>query len=527
MFREPGAGMNARSCLICDSNNTKYNYSLSFSLSPFSFYRTEYPAHSNNAGRLQRRSMLPPSPDSFYSREGAFGFSKKIVDVPFKNFSRRSQDLRLSELYDFPSNLPFDSNKTRLRGHLSDDALAKVASLNSSQDRRFPLTSLRCTQPQEILPSQTCQKVGTENLRVCAISSAKFPNLEGRLSSQITPPLGNTSGIPQLKRKAKFTSSFPGTLRFRNEQVLDCPGGACSHCPSTAQSLCYSRQGFTPSRDWTAEHVTPSALQTHDNIPFEPHPPPPPHTLRPTPSPTSSYSEEEPMLRNPGYPKLGNKLLVKPAVPQPSIWQNSVGIDDKMRLTTYLTEARSGYPSESSIYEPEHGSYTAPSLTGTIEGFSDDGLMIQDNLYYGAMNDDPFNDYFLETAQNFQSTEPEAYSPTFSPATQTNSSSPPTPPPRPSRPTVSKPSSKHRKSYRRKPSVGMLRSPNPFGFVNYTPGDSQKILAGVAPSGSSKTKARREQEAHEEKRKLSLAAEKVIKEAGGDVEQLRASGLLM
>lgn len=233
------------------------------------------------------------------------------------------------------------------------------------------------------------------------------------------------------------------------------------------------------------------------------------------------------MLRNPGCPKLGNKLLVKPAVPQPIVWQNSVGIDDNMRLTTYLTEARSGYPSESSIYEPEHGSYTAPSLTGTIEGVSDDGLMIQDNLYYGAMNDDPFNDYFLETAQQFQSTEPEAYSPTFSPATQTNSSSPPTPPPRPSQPTVSKLSSKHRKSHRRKPSVGMLRSPNPFGFVNYTPGDSQKILAGVAPSGSSKTKARREQEAHEKKRKLSLAAEKVIKEAGGDVEQLRASGLLM
>lgn len=469
--------------------------------------------------------MLPPSPDSCYSREGAFGFSQKIFDVPSKNFSRRSQDFGLSESYNFPSNLPFDSNKTRIRGHLSDDALAKVASLNSSRDRRFQLASLRYTQYQEILPSQTCQKVGTENLRACTISSAKFPNLEGRLTSQITPPLGTTSGIPLLKRKAKFTSSLPGTLRFRNQQGPDCPGGACSHCSSTAQALCYSRQGFTPLRDWTAEHFTSPTLQAHDNVPFEP--PPASHTMRPTPSPTASYSEEEPMLRNPGYPKLGNKLLVKPAVPQPSTWQNSVRIDDNMRFTTYLTEARSGRPPESSFYEPEHGSYTAPSLTGTIEGVSDDGLMVQDHFYYGAMNDDPFNDYFLETTQQFQLTEPEAYSPTFSPATQTYSSSPPTPPPRPSRPTVSNSSSKHRKSYRRKPSVGMLRSLNPFGFVNYTPGDSQKILAGVAPSGSSKTKARREQEAHEKKRKLSLAAEKVIKEAGGDVEQLRASGLLM
>lgn len=466
--------------------------------------------------------MLPPSPDSFYSREGAFGFSKKIVDVPFKIFSRQSQDFRLSESYD-PSNLPFDSNKTQTQGYLSDDALAKVTSLNSLQDRRFPLASLRSTQSQEILPSKTCQKLGTENLRACTISSTIFPNLEGRLSSQITPPLVSTSGVPQLKRKAKFTSSLPGTLRFRDQQGPDCLGGACSQCSSTAQSLCYSWKGFTPSRDWIAELVAPPSLQAHDNVLSEPLPAP--HTMRPTPPPTSSYSEEEPMFGN-EYPKLGNKLLEKPAVFQPSTWQNSVEIDDNKRFDTYLNEARSGYPPESS-YEPEHASYTVPSLTGTIEGFSNDGLLIQDHLYYGAMNDDPFNDCFQETTQHFQSTELEAYSPTFSPATQTYSSSPPTPPPRPSRPTVSKSSSKHRKSYRRKPSVGMLRSPNPFGFVNYTPGDSQKILAGVAPSGSSKTKARREQEAHEKKRKLSLAAEKVIKEAGGDVEQLRVFGLLM
>lgn len=198
-----------------------------------------------------------------------------------------------------------------------------------------------------------------------------------------------------------------------------------------------------------------------------------------------------------------------------------------MRFTTCSTEARSGWPPESPFYGPKHGSYTAPGLIGTIEGFSDDGLMIQDHLYYGAINNDSFNDYFLDTTQHSQSTEPEALSPTLSPATQTDSSSPPASPPCPSQPTVSKSSSKHRKSCRRKLSVGTLRSPNPFGFVNYTPGDSQKILAGVAPSGSSKTKARREQEAHENKRKLSLAAEKVIREAGGDVEQLRAFGLLM
>ncbi|KAI9694793.1 MAG: hypothetical protein M1822_000409 [Bathelium mastoideum] len=58
------------------------------------------------------------------------------------------------------------------------------------------------------------------------------------------------------------------------------------------------------------------------------------------------------------------------------------------------------------------------------------------------------------------------------------------------------------------------------GFVNFTPEDSRKILTGVAPSGSSKTKARREKEAAEKRRKLSEAAVKAIEEAGGDVTVL-------
>ncbi|KAF2994376.1 hypothetical protein E8E13_001843 [Curvularia kusanoi] len=59
------------------------------------------------------------------------------------------------------------------------------------------------------------------------------------------------------------------------------------------------------------------------------------------------------------------------------------------------------------------------------------------------------------------------------------------------------------------------------GFVNFTPDDSRKILTGVAPSGSSKTKARREKEAAEKRRKLSQAAVKAVMEAGGDVERLK------
>lgn len=67
----------------------------------------------------------------------------------------------------------------------------------------------------------------------------------------------------------------------------------------------------------------------------------------------------------------------------------------------------------------------------------------------------------------------------------------------------------------------MSTSNGGVGFVNFTPDDSRKILTGVAPSGSSKTKARREKEAADKRRKLSRAAVKAVIEAGGDIDSLR------
>ena len=64
-------------------------------------------------------------------------------------------------------------------------------------------------------------------------------------------------------------------------------------------------------------------------------------------------------------------------------------------------------------------------------------------------------------------------------------------------------------------------------FVNFTPSDSRKILTGVAPSGSSKTRARREKEAMDKRRKLSLAALRAVRAAGGDVESLVEQGLFV
>jgi hypothetical protein len=85
-------------------------------------------------------------------------------------------------------------------------------------------------------------------------------------------------------------------------------------------------------------------------------------------------------------------------------------------------------------------------------------------------------------------------------------------------------------SEQRRPSNKTPRTPrtvsSPPAFVNYTPQDRKKILTGVAPSGSSKTKARRDREALEKRRKLSEAAKRAVLEAGGDLASLEREGLL-
>ncbi|MCJ1469094.1 hypothetical protein MMC07_007727 [Pseudocyphellaria aurata] len=83
------------------------------------------------------------------------------------------------------------------------------------------------------------------------------------------------------------------------------------------------------------------------------------------------------------------------------------------------------------------------------------------------------------------------------------------------------------KCSRRKGSAGALRPANAVGSVNLTPQESQKIITGVAPSGSSKMKAWQEQEANEKERRRSQTAEKMSFESGVDLEKLRASGIIV
>lgn len=110
---------------------------------------------------------------------------------------------------------------------------------------------------------------------------------------------------------------------------------------------------------------------------------------------------------------------------------------------------------------------------------------------------------------------------------RSQSPSPPATEPRSRRAATSRRTSWHRRTKSSSSTPRQPQNQDRSGFVNFTPHDSNKILSGVAPSGSSKTKARREKEAADKRRRLSQAAVKAIVEAGDDLDSLSKAGLLV
>ena len=198
--------------------------------------------------------------------------------------------------------------------------------------------------------------------------------------------------------------------------------------------------------------------------------------------------------------------------------------------------------------------YTAPPLSAhAIPDFTLQSLMAGYSPYGDFIPEDPSSGYAVTSADQLQSTAgADSLPPGFfdtKPGDLANLPRPCTPPSHPHSPSpLSSPLKRHlrsqSKSHRRNQkslghikspksatslkspkSAGTLRSPKltaQFGFVNLGPNDKSKILTGVAPSGSSKTKTRREQEANEKKRRSSQAALKAVEALGGDVERLKA-----
>ncbi|CAG8876133.1 unnamed protein product [Penicillium nalgiovense] len=228
-----------------------------------------------------------------------------------------------------------------------------------------------------------------------------------------------------------------------------------------------------------------------------------------------------------------------------SSWQSDTLHASSLSFTPDLQSQDSQWwsPMPSRVAQQQAAYLTSPTPVRTMQSVGNQndmmqgGLMIQFNPSYDVSADHSFSSSNMlpATPQKFDTsfTTSQVHnisrSPSLSPKAGTS--------PRDTRNvSISKPT--HSRTHSRKLSGQSMNAPKPakasgsssrgsnksvsVSFVNFTAHDSKKILTGVAPSGSSKTKARREQEARDRRRKLSEAALRAVRSAGGDVEALEA-----
>lgn len=480
------------------------------------------------------------STNSFQPDDRTHDFSKSALGGSPNHSAGRTHDNGFLE-FDVTDSGPVNDDTASGGTITGENGHDRIVGPNTSRRRRFPPAILRSTQSEEVLPSQASQRFpGFENPR-SAISGAELLKLEGKIPLQTVPlslPLRSPSAVaretPSLRRKSRFSTE---TTRQRNHQLSGSGADRAMDSPKTVRASYRYQEEMTSSLEWTQEN--------YEQIMFQPSvssSPPPLET-------SSSFSSSDPYayleqqssrhLTFAGHQEARNKESANPVYTsqqQPSTSQLTSPSTDSLHSTNHPN-----WPPDSiySCYRRLGPSHSAPSLAQTQiadPSSTNNGMTQGVHKYHDRVVADhpPSSDYNLVTREQFQShsTNADIYPAKFPAAAAPSPSTPsfqlpPQPPPH----LISKHRSGPSRSSRRKGSSASLRSASSnsslMGFVNYTPGDSQKILAGVAPSGSSKTKARREQEALERKRKLSLATEKAVKEAGGDWEQLKASGLLM
>lgn len=443
--------------------------------------------------------MLTFSPTvSFQSDDKAPDFSELNVEDTLNNCFSRSQGSYSFEYDHHRDNSPVDDDTSSSGMNVSYHGFDRVMVPTTSRRCRFPQLGLRCTQSEEILPSQASAGFGNPG---AAISGAELLKLEGKTPVQtfpIRPSLRSSPAMPvppSLRRTTKFNAE---TLRHRNQNTSKSPGNRVIDPSKTMRASYRYQQETTTSLKWTQENYEQFMLQARANSLSTAHPPPGPLPYCPPPDTFSHLDGSLP--RRPAVARRqetigGDRVNPTSISPQQlSIGQHASTSTDSLDFTIRPSENRSNWPPDS-VYSC-HGRVGCSQLAHCLAqthrtDSSADDCMMQSHQY---ITEDPSDGYYVMRRHQYQST---SYPPKTSPVSQPRHTIPSSPsPPPPAKPpfTHCRPS----RSSRRKQSAGALGSSgNTIGFVNYTPDDSQKILAGVAPSGSSKTKVKRDQEALE------------------------------
>lgn len=425
-----------------------------------------------------------------------------------------------SELFSFPD----EGGISSYGGNGGDHGLDQSMFADTQQYSRYPQATLRGTQSHETFPAYQHQRFARFEKPKAAISGHELLNLEGKAPSQSLPirsfpsSSSKTAAIPPLRRKARF-GSIPEISRSSHHSRHELPLVNDYKQRFEQMSVHAPVDGVSTSR--RSPSVTGVAIRDGK------------------PGPECEYvGLEESSLRrlatqaNAHRGCSGVRETVTPIPPQhPMEWQNFADSTDSLGFWTSLEESHSDCPSNSAYtyYDNVEASQSAPALSQARSDLSRFG----NHYTQPTLSSQNSGCCSARPMGSVSSTGSDSHPPSFKSGDSfkrypSPASTWPCPPPcLPSKSPTRSPSKKRgrSKSHRRKPSTSVLRSPASLDFVNYTPNDSHKILTSVAPSGSSKTKARREQEALEKKKKLTLIAEQAVMDAGGDLEQLRASGL--
>lgn len=541
---------------------------------------------------------------SFQSEDKGPDLSASSAEDPFNDLfnqlishdsSASSDNANLSHSFDY-LHFPIHDDTTSISSNLGEHTSNNVRS-HTVRPQRLRPAGLRCTQSQEVLPSQTYQRFACFERPKAAISGAELLNLEGKIVLQASPTRSNlvsVSTTPPNRTLRRKTTISPETLRHRyHHKVSKSPGVGITDSSKMMRPSYYYRQEPPSIHEWTQRF---EQISLQAPVRASPMSPPPSDVLfrdekgprnpalnpgaayrsleqkesyenistqlmkdslqnmtdfNPLPSPTdfsnfdTSSSQPAAMVIDEGRETRSSvklEVAISPPLPpeHPSSWIQPAASTDSFDFTISPSEIHSNWPpslldTSGGCYDNVVASHSAPALTHTGMGFpnlSDQGLMIQDHPMEQFITENPSLDYFSPPPDPFASAAFDTYPPIPPPAINTGrprtpSSLPPSPCPSPS-PTSKSPSKSRRrsKSSRRRASTKSLQQPTAIEFVNFTPNDSQKILNGVAPSGSSKTKARREQEDNDKRRKLSQAAEEAVRDSGGDVSRFRASKFL-
>ncbi|MCJ1282722.1 hypothetical protein MMC26_002047 [Xylographa opegraphella] len=496
------------------------------------------------------------------------GVLSPSLDHSFDNFF----DQYFSQEEDFPDSSD-NSNESNFFEDLSaglsgDVSLDEQSATKASSPQYQPLHSWRANawRQHKITPVPQSQKV-VHRMRPdgVAISGNELLNLEGKAQLQqadLSTPFSKPNTPPYTPRRVKQSSrsGSPVTPTRSAHRV-----SKTSATPKMMRPSFYARQDSPLSAEWTErfQHFSlqtppqnfPLSLSSSAVLPQQPQS----STLTLSdhdfealsPISPTTVVQNSARIQKQSRVSAGNSYTpTMEETRNSSMWLSNSNFDFSADLQPDLTD----FPQPLPLYEQELQSHSQTQMQSMDflqmpTDCANQGLMIQCGPF-----DDPFQDmqpskeYLASAFDPFHIDatieEDERYSSELTPATtvprmhniqsQYRSQSP-SPPNTPLHLSKSRRYSRHSRGKSsscstpktpktpKTPTVGV----GAVGFVNYTPSDSRKILTGVAPSGSSKTKARREKEASDRRRKLSEAAAKAVMEAGGDVEALRKEGLLI